>query len=62
MFVLAGLNFNESCKQAVIGLKIMTVSNLYLFETLMFVKRNVHIIECDTVTHSYDTRAKNFFH
>jgi hypothetical protein len=39
----------------------MTVVNLHLFEILMFVKNNVHAIECDTVTHSYSTRAKYHF-
>jgi hypothetical protein len=56
---VAGLNFVDSCREAFVHLNIMTVVSLYLFETLTFVKRNLNKIENDSVTHSYDTRAKS---
>jgi hypothetical protein len=59
--VLAGLNYYDSCKEAFVNLNIMTVINLYLFETLMFVRKNLPKIDCDKVNHTHDTRAKNQF-
>jgi hypothetical protein len=39
----------------------MTVINLYLFETLVFVKNNLNNIACDDVTHCSETRARGTF-
>ena len=59
--VLAGLQYKESCKDHFVNLKIMTVISLYIYETLMFVKKNLSLFKQDEISHLYETRNKNTF-
>jgi hypothetical protein len=59
---LAQLNYRESCRAAFANLQIMTIINLYLFDTLIFdVKNNFNNITCADVTHFYETRSRGTF-
>jgi hypothetical protein len=42
-----------------VNFKIMTVINLYLYNTLLFVKKNLNALSRDVITHNYETRARN---
>ena len=59
--VLAGLQYNESCKEHFVSLGIMTVVSLYIFETLLFVKNNLNLLKQDEISHLYETRGKHTF-
>ena len=59
--VLAGLQYNESCKEHFVSLGIMTVVSLCIFETLLFVKNNLNLLKQDEISHLYETRGKHTF-
>ena len=59
--LLAGLSYRESCRESFIQLKIMTVVNLYIFELLLYVNKNLNKINVNAVNHGYETRAKNVY-
>ena len=59
--VLAGLQYNDSCKEYFVSLGIMTVISLYIYETLLFVKNNLSSLKQDEITHLYGTRGKQTF-
>ena len=57
--VLAGLDYNQSCKECFVGLKIMTVISIYIYETLLFVKNNLSSLNQNENSHLYETRGKH---
>ena len=59
--LLAGLNYRESCRETFVQLKIMTVVNLYLFELLSYVTKNMDKLNVNVANHGYDTRGKNVY-
>ena len=59
--LLAGLSYRESCREAFVQLKIMTVVNLYLYVILLYVENNLEKFNANSANHSYGTRAKNMY-
>ena len=51
-----GLNYRESCKSTFINQNILTLSCLYIFEILKFVKNNLSTFNSPNVNHDYPTR------
>ena len=56
---LCHLNYQESCKESFLKLKILTVPALYVFHAIMFTQKRQHLIPTAGQNHTYLTRYKN---
>jgi len=54
--IIARLKHQESCRQAFKSTEILTITSLYILETLLFCFHELQLIES---THTYNTRNRN---
>ena len=59
--VICGLQYLDSCRPHFKSLQILTVTCLYIFQILLFVRNNLDVINQDQIDHAYDTRNKMNF-
>ena len=57
--IIAGLGYREDCKDKFIELKILTLTSLYIFHCLIFIKKNLSDYLCHRDVHNHDTRYKS---
>lgn len=57
--ILAGLSSTETCRQSFSNLNIMTLTCIYIFYNLVYVKENITQFETFSTIHVYNTRYKN---
>jgi hypothetical protein len=60
-WVIAGLQYNESCRTPFKTQGILTVVCLYIYMILVYVKNNLNLLLQDPVNHSYQTEQKQLY-
>ena len=54
--IMFGLNYGESCRPVFLSRQIMTFPCIYVFKTILFIKRHLNKIDNNSTFHNYNTR------
>lgn len=57
--VIAGVNMCHSCKNLFKEFKILTLFSLFIQQCLLYIRANIHLLDCRKDVHSYNTRFCN---
>lgn len=59
--IICNLLPSESCREAFKALNILPMPALYIYKSLLFLKKNPHYFENNIKTHKYETRHKDLY-